>query len=57
MNMAGNLGSFLTALAFPYLAQWTGSSVPFFYVAAGLCGVAIAAWMAADPRRSLEVAV
>ena len=57
MNMAGNLGAFLTALAFPYLAQWTGSSVPFFYVAAGLCGVAIAAWMAADPRRSLEVAV
>ena len=24
MNMAGNLGSFVTALAFPYLLAWTG---------------------------------
>lgn len=30
MNMAGNLGSFITALAFPYLQAWTGSEEPFF---------------------------
>ena len=27
MNMAGNLGSFVTALAFPYLLAWTGTHV------------------------------
>ena len=36
MNMAGNLGSFVTGLAFPYLLAWTGSHVSvFFYVAPG----------------------
>jgi ACS family glucarate transporter-like MFS transporter len=54
MNMAGNLGSFLTALAFPYLADWTDSDMPFFFVAAGLNAMAILVWLAADPRRDLE---
>lgn len=54
MNMAGNLGSFLTALAFPYLTQWTGSTDPFFYVAAGLNVLALPAWLWADPRTGLE---
>ena len=36
MNMAGNLGSFLTALAFPYITDWTGSVDYFFYTAAFL---------------------
>jgi ACS family glucarate transporter-like MFS transporter len=44
MNMAGNLGSFVTALAFPYLRAWTGSTMPFFVVGAGLNLLAIAAW-------------
>lgn len=44
MNMAGNIGSFLTALAFPYLTDWTGSVDYFFYVAAGLNVVAIFLW-------------
>jgi len=44
MNMAGNLGSFLTALAFPYLTAWFGSADVFFYVAAGLNVVAIGLW-------------
>lgn len=44
MNMAGNLGAFLTALAFPYLQAWTGSTEPFFYVAAGLNVLAIFFW-------------
>lgn len=54
MNMAGNLGSFLTALAFPYLAAWTGSNTPFFFIAAGLNLLAIPIWMLVDPRRTLE---
>jgi ACS family glucarate transporter-like MFS transporter len=33
MNGIGNLGAFITALAFPYLQAWTGSNEPFF-----LCG-------------------
>jgi ACS family glucarate transporter-like MFS transporter len=54
MNMAGNVGSFITSLAFPYLLKWTGSSMPFFYVAASLNMAAIGLWMLTDPRISLE---
>jgi len=54
MNMAGNLGSFLTGLAFPTLALWTGSYTPFFFVAAGLNLLAIGLWMVVRPDRSLE---
>lgn len=54
MNMAGNIGSFVTGLAFPYLYQWTGSHEPFFYVAAGLNAVAIAVWLATDPRQEID---
>ncbi len=55
MNMAGNIGSFITALAFPYLLAWTGSSLPFFYVAAALNLAAIASWLAIEPAIALEV--
>lgn len=44
MNMAGNIGSFLTALAFPYLAAWTGSVDYFFYIAALLNVLAMYLW-------------
>ena len=44
MNMAGNLGSFFTALAFPYLVDAFGSAQPFLYVAAALSMLSIAAW-------------
>lgn len=54
MNMAGNIGSFVTSLAFPYLLEWTGSSTPFFFIAAGLNLVAVFLWMFIDPRRPLE---
>lgn len=54
MNMAGNLGSFVTALAFPYLVKWTGSHTAFFYVGAGLNFLAIVAWMLTRPDRKLE---
>ncbi|RKN83063.1 MFS transporter [Ulvibacterium marinum] len=55
MNMAGNIGSFLTALAFPYLLELTGSEVPFFYLAAGLNLLAIVLWMKVKPQRPLQI--
>jgi len=44
MNMAGNLGSFLTSLAFPYLQLFTGSTTPFFIISAALNLMAISLW-------------
>ncbi|MHC1765116.1 MAG: MFS transporter [Verrucomicrobiia bacterium] len=55
MNMAGNIGSLATSLAFPYLLEWTGSTTPFFYVAAGLNGLAIVLWTRMKPDRPLEL--
>ncbi len=57
MNMAGNIGSFVTALAFPYLLDMTGSEVPFFYLAAGLNVLAIFLWMLVKPQNPLEIKV
>lgn len=54
MNMAGNIGSFLTALAFPYLLQWTGSHNAFFYLGAILNIAAVFAWLGTRPERALE---
>jgi ACS family glucarate transporter-like MFS transporter len=54
MNMAGNLGSFLTALAFPYLLKWTGTHNAFFYVGAVLNFSALIAWHLTQPQRKLE---
>lgn len=56
MNMAGNIGSFLTALAFPYLLAWTDTTTPFFYLGAGLNVLAIIAWFAMQPEKPLEEA-
>lgn len=53
MNMTGNLGAFVTSLAFPYLYAWTGAHEPFFYLAGGLNVVAIAVWMGIQPDRPL----
>lgn len=53
MNMAGNLGSFVTALAFPYLLAWTGSHAAFFYVAASLNVLAIGLWAGVKPDQPL----
>ncbi|SOE23082.1 MFS transporter, ACS family, glucarate transporter [Spirosomataceae bacterium TFI 002] len=55
MNMAGNIGSFLTALAFPYLADWTGTTDTFFYVGAILALFAIFCWLKMNPQKSLTV--
>lgn len=53
MNMTGNLGSFATALAFPYLQSWTGSNDLFFYVAALLAAIAIYLWSIMDASKKL----
>jgi ACS family glucarate transporter-like MFS transporter len=53
MNMAGNLGSALVAVAFPYLRQWTGGDTPFFHIAATLNVLAILLWLGAGPTRKL----
>ncbi len=54
MNMAGNLGAFTTALAFPYLQEWTGSNEPFFYVAAVLGVISILCWSFMNPNKKLN---
>jgi len=54
MNMAGNLGSFSTALAFPYLLDWTGSSDPFFFVASILGVIAIVCWLFMDSSKEIS---
>ncbi|REE01189.1 MFS transporter [Marinoscillum furvescens] len=53
MNMAGNVGSFLTALAFPYLFAWTGSIEPFFYACVVFNLLAIFLWIAAKPEEAI----
>lgn len=54
MNMVGNLGAFVTSLAFPYLHDWTGTHEPFFYLAAGLNVVAVFMWLSIRPDRSIS---
>ncbi|MFW5710201.1 MAG: MFS transporter, partial [Bacteroidota bacterium] len=53
MNMAGNIGSFITALAFPYLLSWTGSELTFFFVAAFLAFISIISWLYIDPEKEI----
>lgn len=52
MNMAGNLGSFLTALAFPYLMAWTGDENTFFYIGIALAFLAMFCWSKMNPEKS-----
>jgi ACS family glucarate transporter-like MFS transporter len=54
MNMAGNLGSFLTALAFPYLTAWTGSVNYFFFTSAALNILAIFFWVKIKADRGIS---
>ena len=44
MNMAGNLGSFVTSLAWPMLLAATGSTTPFFIAAAVLNVLGVLFW-------------
>tara|TARA_R110002049_G_scaffold30345_5_gene103963 strand:+ start:1664 stop:2932 length:1269 start_codon:yes stop_codon:yes gene_type:complete len=51
MNMAGNLGAFITALIFPYLLAWTGNTNLFFIVGAILNVIAIGLWYNMKPQK------
>lgn len=51
MNMAGNIGAFITALIFPYLLSWTGNTNLFFIVGAVLNVIAIALWYNMKPQK------
>ncbi len=53
MNMAGNLGAFVTIIAFPYLFKWTGQYEPFFYICAALSIVAILMWSTMNPEKPI----
>lgn len=53
MNMAGNLGAFVTIIAFPYLFKWTNHYEPFFYICAGLSLIAIVMWSTLNPEKSI----
>ncbi len=51
MNMAGNIGAFITALLFPYLLAWTGSTTLFFIIGTLLNLLAIALWYNMKPEK------
>jgi nitrate/nitrite transporter NarK len=53
MNMAGNLGAFITIITFPYLLEWTGKHEPFFYVCSCLSLLAIIMWLFMKPEKAL----
>jgi ACS family glucarate transporter-like MFS transporter len=53
MNMAGNLMSAISVLAFPYLIAWTGSDKSFFYIATIMNFLAIIAWFFMKPEKPL----
>ncbi|NJM37111.1 MAG: MFS transporter [Akkermansiaceae bacterium] len=53
MNMAGNLGAAITALAFFYLPSTSKSSGAFFQVAAGLSTAAIVCWIFANRDKTI----
>ncbi len=55
MNMAGNLGSAIVAIAFPLLVNQCGAPT-FFYVGAALNVLAIFCWIGARPDRKIEAA-
>jgi ACS family glucarate transporter-like MFS transporter len=51
MNMSGNIGAVVSASAFPYLRQLTGSAGTYFGLAALLNLAAIACWLRMKPRK------
>ena len=50
----GNIGAFVTSLAFAYLDEGFESHFPYFFVGAGLNVLAIGAWLLVRPERPLE---
>ncbi len=54
MNMAGNIGSFVSSVTFPYLLSLTGSASTYFYVAAVINFVGMACWWGVRPEQRLN---
>lgn len=63
MNMVGNMGAAVSAVAFPffvanvqlpYFAETTGTANSFFVFAAAMNMLAIVAWIFMNPRRELQ---
>ena len=54
MNMIGNLGSFVSANAFPFLHGITGSAFAYFAIAGLLNAIAIVCWLSMRPPRGVE---
>jgi len=50
MNMSGNIGAVVSANAFPYLQQFTGSAAAYFTLAALLNLGAVGCWMRMKPK-------
>jgi ACS family glucarate transporter-like MFS transporter len=57
MNMAGNLGAFVTIIAFPYLFKWTGRYEPFFIICSILSLAAVGMWFKMNPRKPLTAEI
>jgi ACS family glucarate transporter-like MFS transporter len=53
MNMVGNLGSFVSANAFPFLFGLTGSAFAYFGIAALLNVASIVCWQFMRPQKAL----
>lgn len=53
MNMAGNIGAFVTIIAFPYFFKWTNRYEPFFIVCSILSIVAIVLWFSLNPTKPI----
>ena len=63
MNMVGNMGAAVSAVAFPYfvsnvtipmIAEKTGTANSFFVFAAGMNALAVVAWLFMNPGRELK---
>ena len=54
MNMVGNLGSFVSANAFPYLFGLTGSAFAYFGIAALLNVASIVCWQFMRPQKAFS---
>jgi ACS family glucarate transporter-like MFS transporter len=54
MNMAGNLGAFVTIIAFPYIFEWTHRYEPFFIICAILSLLAVVMWTSLDPKKPIS---
>ncbi len=56
MNTMGSVGSFASALVFPWMLKTTGAVEMYFYVAAAFNAIAILCWMGVRPEKPIAAA-